>query len=111
MERLVTAEEFLDEALGGNMNISALKPLAWHEIMTAYAKHYHEAKSDSSAGLEAAVILKGINDEPEYPGEMTDKLWDTLKIAFEHEDKDLLMYVFRQAVKDTKRGIIERLGL
>jgi len=23
------------------MNISTLKPLAWHEIMTDYARHYH----------------------------------------------------------------------
>ena len=28
------AEQFLHEALGGN-----IKPLAWHEIMESYAKH------------------------------------------------------------------------
>ncbi len=36
---LMNAEEYLKGALGGNMNISTLKPLAWHEIMEAYAKY------------------------------------------------------------------------
>ena len=35
----MNAEQFLNEALGGNMNISTLKPLAWHEIMEQYARH------------------------------------------------------------------------
>jgi len=34
----VNAEEYLNAALGGNMNISTLKPIAWHEIMEGYAK-------------------------------------------------------------------------
>ena len=33
------AEQFMDEALGGNKNIGTLKPLAWHELMEAYARH------------------------------------------------------------------------
>ena len=37
--RLMNAEEYLHIALGGNMNISTLKPLAWHEIMEAYAEY------------------------------------------------------------------------
>jgi len=35
----MNAEQYLNEALGGNMNISTLKPLAWHEIMEGYARH------------------------------------------------------------------------
>jgi hypothetical protein len=35
----MNAEQYLTEALGGNMNISTLKPLAWHEIMEGYARH------------------------------------------------------------------------
>ena len=31
------AEEYLKIALGGNMNISTLTPLAWHDIMDSYA--------------------------------------------------------------------------
>lgn len=43
----MNAEEYLKVALGGNMNISTLKPLAWHEIMTDFAKHYHKELSKS----------------------------------------------------------------
>jgi uncharacterized CHY-type Zn-finger protein len=35
----MNAEQYLNEALGGNMNISTLKLLAWHEIMEGYARH------------------------------------------------------------------------
>lgn len=35
----MNAEQYLNEALGGNMNIGTLKPLAWHEIMEGYARH------------------------------------------------------------------------
>ena len=35
----MNAEQFLNESLGGNMNISTLKPLAWHKIMESYALH------------------------------------------------------------------------
>jgi len=35
----MNAEQYLNVALGGNMNISTLKPLAWYEIMEGYARH------------------------------------------------------------------------
>jgi hypothetical protein len=35
----MNAEQFLNESLGGNMNISTLKPLSWHETMEGYARH------------------------------------------------------------------------
>jgi hypothetical protein len=35
----MNAEQYLNLALGGNMNIGTLKPLAWHEIMEGYARH------------------------------------------------------------------------
>jgi hypothetical protein len=35
----MNAKQYLNVALGGNMNISTLKPLAWHEIMESYAQH------------------------------------------------------------------------
>jgi hypothetical protein len=37
--RGMSAHLFLSEALGGNMNISTLKPLVIEEIMEAYARH------------------------------------------------------------------------
>ena len=54
--KLETAEEFLNKALGGNMNISTLKPAAWHEILRQFAEHYHKAKSVSSDGLEGLLF-------------------------------------------------------
>jgi len=35
----MNAKQYLNETLGGNMNIEFLKPLAWHEIMEGYARH------------------------------------------------------------------------
>lgn len=43
----MNAEEYLKVALGGNMNIRTLKPAAWHDIMTDFAKHYHKELSKS----------------------------------------------------------------
>jgi len=45
---MMNAEQYLNVALGGNMNISTLTPLAWHEIMEDYAK-YRLKQSDSDS--------------------------------------------------------------
>jgi hypothetical protein len=66
----VNAEQYLTEALGGNMNISTLKPLAWHEIMDGYARHkLAEANSQAhnSAVVQLLCDVKGLllnNDTP-----------------------------------------------
>lgn len=39
-----TASEYLQTSLGGNMNLSTLKYLAFIEIMEDYAKYYHFCK-------------------------------------------------------------------
>jgi len=42
-------------ALGGNTNISTLKPLAWHEIMESYARHKlaeAQPQADNTASLK-----------------------------------------------------------
>ena len=62
----MNAEQFLNEALGGNMNISTLKPLAWHEIMASYAQHKikevaHSA-SDNTASLKLPDIGSVLNE-------------------------------------------------
>lgn len=44
-----TVEEYLNIALGGNMNIATLKPKFWHEIMTDYAKYYHKESTTKPA--------------------------------------------------------------
>lgn len=35
----MNAKQYLNEALRGNLNISTLTPLAWHEIMEGYARY------------------------------------------------------------------------
>ena len=39
------AKDYLDIALGGNMNISTLKLKFWYEIMVEFAKAYYQAKN------------------------------------------------------------------
>jgi len=52
----MNAEQYLNEALGGNMNISTLKPLAWHEIMEGYARHkLAEAQAASTNNARAEI--------------------------------------------------------
>ena len=55
----MNAEQYLNEALGGNMNISTLKPLAWHEIMEGYAQHkLAEAVKTSHNEAQQYICLK-----------------------------------------------------
>jgi len=50
----ITANEFLNIALGGNMNISTLTPLAVTEIMVEFAKiHVKEALQKASEKFDA----------------------------------------------------------
>ena len=74
--------------------IEGMAKLAWEEALKL--KH-----------IEA---LKAINDEPEYPGEMSDDLWKTLKVAIINEDRALMVFVLRQSVREIKLGILERLA-
>jgi len=59
----MNAEQYLSVALGGNMNISTLKPLAWHEIMEGYAQYKlaeAQPQADNSAMLEIALCLQRV---------------------------------------------------
>jgi len=66
----MNAEQYLNVALGGNMNISTLKPLAWHEIMEGYARHKlaeAQPQADNSAmdaisKVRNMVINSGIDN-------------------------------------------------
>ena len=54
----MNAEKFLNEALGGNMNIGTLKPLAWHGIMEQYARHkLSEAQPQADNSQSDAIAL------------------------------------------------------
>jgi len=43
-EKKQSAEEYLKNALGGNMNISTLKLKFWYEVMQEYAEAYSKKK-------------------------------------------------------------------
>ena len=54
----MNAEQYLHEALGGNMNISTLKPLAWYEIMDGYANQkMREVAKCPGCGEQVVVEL------------------------------------------------------
>ena len=58
--------------------------------------------------LELSQILKAIEDEPEYPGELPLNLRLTLESAIEEKDMDLLVALLRITVILTKLGIAKR---
>lgn len=49
----MNAKEYLNIALGGNMNVGTLKPLAIEEIMDSYAKHCADQKEGPSCSVQA----------------------------------------------------------
>lgn len=61
----MNAEQFLNIALGGNMNISTLKPLAWHEIMESYAQ-YKIKKKKSIINKQRPKSCTGCNQIPTF---------------------------------------------
>jgi hypothetical protein len=73
----MNAEQYLNEALGGNMNISTLKPLAWYEIMEGYARHKlaeAQPQADNTASIQLPrscndCILKDIACVSEHGSE------------------------------------------
>lgn len=73
MKELTTAKEFLHKALGNNMNIRTLKPLAWYEIMAQYANLFHKENTKSTP-----EALKDI----EWSGECPDCDKGKLKRSF-----------------------------
>ena len=54
----MNAKEFLMIALGGNMNVGTLKPLAIEEIMEAYAKYHYTPDVLPSAVLNCSETLQ-----------------------------------------------------
>jgi hypothetical protein len=60
------AEKHLEIALGGNMNIASLKPLALIEIMTDFAKKEVEAINYNRCCTELkAVDITEVEDMPD----------------------------------------------
>ncbi len=55
--------------------------------------------------MDKEMVMKAIDDEPEYPGEMPDEMWEAIK-----NDKDAVTMALRLTVRLTKCGIKVRLG-
>ena len=55
--------------------------------------------------LTQKQVLKAIDDEPELPGEIPDQMYQTIV----NSDKDTVEVMLRFIVKETKRGIKERI--
>ncbi len=51
-------------------------------------------------------VLKAIEAEPEFPGSMSEEMWDKIR-----DSKDVAEAAMRIAVKLTKKGIAQRLKL
>lgn len=54
--------------------------------------------------LERERCLKAVDDEPEFPGEMPDEVWNAF-VA----DRDMVTKALRLAVRQTKAGIRDRI--
>lgn len=59
--------------------------------------------------MELEEVIKAVDDEPEFPGEMPDQIYEVIKDAISREDKDYIQECFRETVKLTKEHIRERI--
>lgn len=59
--------------------------------------------SETTSSYSADFIREAIDAEPELPGEMPDAMWEAMK------DREYCTEAMRIAVRQTKRGIKERL--
>lgn len=55
------------------------------------------------------AVFKVVDDEPEYPGEMSDEMKERMRQALCEQDVRLLMEMLSISVKLTKESIRERL--
>lgn len=56
--------------------------------------------------IPLSEVEKAIDDEPEYPDEMPDEMWEKIKY-----DRDAVTEALRLTVQLTKEGIKERLKI
>jgi hypothetical protein len=60
--------------------------------------------------LERNVVLKAIDDEPEYPGDCPPLLVGYIRQAIQDKDEDAILHMMRQTVRLTKECITERVN-
>ena len=59
--------------------------------------------------MELHEILECIQDEPELPGAIPDKMRVMISHALETNDVDLIVECLRSTVRLTKQGIVDRI--
>ena len=74
---------------------------------TEHEKPAEGSKSELSDLLERRVVLRAVNDEPEYPGE-PEVLMRIIKVAVGRNDEDMVLEICREVVRQTKRCIARR---
>jgi len=53
-------------------------------------------------------ILRAISDEPEFPGDIPEQLWDNLRTIVAHDNKAEFSDILRMIVRITKQNIKDR---
>ena len=64
--------------------------------------------------IEALIeeILEAINDEPEFPGNMPDEVWEAIQKAIDsNNSRAVIQDIMQNVVKMTKTEIIKRVAL
>lgn len=54
--------------------------------------------------IERRLVLRAVDDEPEYPGDIPDEMWNEVR-----SDRELLAEALRLTVRSTKQGIRARI--
>ncbi len=80
----------------------------WETLVKCQVPYSSQADAVQQARAETAreirlLILQAIIDEPEFPEEMPDEIWQAL-----NGDKNMTSVAMRNAVKLTKNGIVDR---
>lgn len=61
-------------------------------------------KTSDSPLVDLNQVIKAIADEPEFPDEMPDELWDRMR-----DDREFATLALRLTVRSTKKEIIKRI--
>jgi hypothetical protein len=79
------------------------KPMFWWRTPLRLSMHPFTPQSETEPRYSADFIRDAIDAEPELPGEMPDAMWEAMK------DREYCTEAMRIAVRQTKRGIKERI--
>ena len=74
------------------------------------AQRYEMQSSWDGQWVKVEDVIKDIEDEPEYPGEMPPELVELFQEIIENKDIDAIRQTLRIAVQQTKSNIIARIN-